>query len=48
MVTIVREMSYTPDARLSAAEILARYDDQARAHIAAEPGIDIERTGRIG
>ena len=37
-------MSNTTDTRRSAAEILARYDDQARAHIAAEPGINIERT----
>jgi GNAT superfamily N-acetyltransferase len=40
----VRDMSYTPDAGRSSAEMLERYDDQARAHIAPEPGINIERT----
>ena len=37
-------MANTTAARRSIAEILARYDDQARAHIAAEPGIHIERS----
>ena len=36
-------MSYKSDARLSTAEILARFDDQARAHIADEPGIRVIR-----
>jgi len=36
-------MSNTTDARPTTAEILALYDDQARARVAPEPGIDIER-----
>lgn len=36
-------MSHPSTARQSAAEILARFDDQARAHIAAEPGIGVDR-----
>jgi GNAT superfamily N-acetyltransferase len=38
-------MPHAPDARPSAAEILARYDDQARANVAAEPSLGIERSG---
>jgi hypothetical protein len=38
-------MPHAPDARPSAAEILARYDAQARAGVAAEPGLGIERNG---
>jgi GNAT superfamily N-acetyltransferase len=38
-------MPHASDARPSAAEILARYDDQARANVAAEPSLGIERNG---
>jgi GNAT superfamily N-acetyltransferase len=37
-------MSHAPAAPLSTAEILARYDDQARARIAEEPGIGVARS----
>lgn len=36
-------MSYKADAQLSPAELLALFDDQARAHIADEPGIRVQR-----
>jgi GNAT superfamily N-acetyltransferase len=42
---IVRNMPHATDGPPSAAEILARYDDQARANIAAEPTLGIERNG---
>jgi GNAT superfamily N-acetyltransferase len=38
-------MPHATDERPSAAEILVRYDDQARANVAAEPSLDIERNG---
>lgn len=36
-------MPYDAASRVNASEILARFDDQARARIAEEPGIGVER-----
>ncbi len=38
-------MSYEPGPRIDAAEILSRFDVEARANIASEPGIRVERRG---
>lgn len=36
-------MSYSSDMQVNRAEILSRFDEQARANIAAEPGLRVER-----
>jgi GNAT superfamily N-acetyltransferase len=41
---ISRDMAYESQARPSPVEILALFDDQARAHIGEEPGIAVERS----
>jgi GNAT superfamily N-acetyltransferase len=38
-------MSYNSDGQVNRAEILSRFDEQARANISAEPGIRVERNG---